>query len=301
MLHALLHHKLDPLRPEVHRLEDALTSVVFTTLLHAQAGEEMARWLAKGAIIRGDPPPLQPTIEDVWFWPRLSFAEPDVVIRLGSTLVIVEAKLRSNRHDRSIAAEDDGHFESDQIRRQWKSLTDPHATGIPALQRAIADCPPLLVYIVDGRRLGRARRELSDSVEALPANAAVRLLTWQSLYCLLVSDAARPAWKRDLIDALELFGVGGFAGFGSIELPTHTHESLRWLTLARPRPPRWASATLDERHVPAVKQWAWAPRPKAKWTWNAPALTDVRRQLVVLAPFLLNWMKVARTINGDPI
>src|SRR5206468_3570724 len=99
MLHALLHHKLDELIPEPQRREDALTSAAFGTLVLVNAWDMLARWLGVS-----DDQPVSAN-SDCWFWPRLAFAEPDVVLRLGGSLVVVEAKYRSGRND-LVPAED---------------------------------------------------------------------------------------------------------------------------------------------------------------------------------------------------
>ena len=98
MLHALLHGKLDLELPEPHRREDALTSIVFGTLRMVEAWDVLANWLDVEPLSSG-----QEGTVACWFWPRLAGAvEPDVVLRLGDTLVVVEAKYRSGRHDLSL-------------------------------------------------------------------------------------------------------------------------------------------------------------------------------------------------------
>ena len=115
MLHALLHGKLDLELPEPHRREDALTSIVFGTLRMVEAWDVLASWLDVEPLSRGQ----EGTVE-CWFWPRLAGAvEPDVVLRLGDTLVVVEAKYRSGRHDLSLDEADERP--SDQIERQYKA------------------------------------------------------------------------------------------------------------------------------------------------------------------------------------
>ena len=97
MLHAVLHGKLDESLPEPDRLEDALTSTVFGALVWTGSWNLLARWLQGGAS-GGDADHVAGRWE-CWFWPRMAFAEPDVVLRLDGALVVVEAKYRSDRHD----------------------------------------------------------------------------------------------------------------------------------------------------------------------------------------------------------
>ncbi|MCH8130685.1 MAG: hypothetical protein IIC70_12405, partial [Acidobacteria bacterium] len=100
MLHALLHGKLDEKTPEPERLEDALTSTVFGTLVLADAGDVLADWLGRARRVDGGRRPVKDRrINGVWFWPQLALAEPDVVLRLGDELFVIEAKYRSDRHD----------------------------------------------------------------------------------------------------------------------------------------------------------------------------------------------------------
>jgi len=104
MLHALLHRKLDELVPEPQRREDALTSAAFGTLVLVNAWDMLARWLG----VSDEQPASTADLwnSDCWFWPRLAFAEPDVVLRLRDVLVVVEAKYQSGRND--LAPAEDG-------------------------------------------------------------------------------------------------------------------------------------------------------------------------------------------------
>jgi hypothetical protein len=96
VLHALLHGKLDPAVPEPERREDALTSAVFGMLVSVEALDLVAKWL------KVNDWQSEEGLLDCWFWPRLAGGvEPDVVLRLGSVLIVVEAKYRSGRHDLS--------------------------------------------------------------------------------------------------------------------------------------------------------------------------------------------------------
>src|ERR1039458_8994809 len=104
MLHGLLHGKLEATVPEPQRLEDAFTSVVFGTLVWLDAWDILARWLdipcdcSNGC--------CESPSNECWFWPRMASAEPDVVLRVGNALVVVEAKYKSGKHNLPAASDD---------------------------------------------------------------------------------------------------------------------------------------------------------------------------------------------------
>lgn len=217
MLHALLHGKLDEAIPEPQRLEDALTSTIVGTLVMVGAWDVLRRWFKLA--------PAHDTADDrrdceCWFWPRLFSAEPDAVLRIGTTLVAVEAKLHSNRNDLAPAVNPlDTDRISDQLLRQWQSLATPvngRRRYDEALETAISACQSttlVQIFLVDARRLSKARAEWRDSKGKLPANADLRLVTWQSLYRLLelpLSGGNR--WASDLQGYLDLCGTAPFRG-----------------------------------------------------------------------------------------
>ena len=219
MLHALLHRKLDELTLEPQRLEDALTSTVFGTLVLTGAWNLLARWLGAPTVSATAP-------VECWFWPRLAFAEPDVVLRLGVTLVVVEAKFRSGRHD--LSADDVPEEElRDQFRRQHDCFTTGYDRRIryaEALERAIGEClgtpdgirVPNQLFVVDARRERRARREWEKSRSLLPPGASLRLVTWQALFRLLGErDTRSNRWATDLRAYLSRLGLDTFESIGS--------------------------------------------------------------------------------------
>lgn len=209
MLHALLQRKLEETISEPERLEDALTSTVFDLLVWMDEWNLIAEWF-------GLPNEIGSTTElpnEAWFWPRLSQAEPDMILRIGGVLVVVEAKYRSGRHD-TISNEGEPALK-DQLVRQYNSILAPRAqrTTYPqSLERAIQECVFTQVVIVDSRRLQRARREFRESYGRLPAGASLRLVTWQQLYRLL-ADGGAGRWAADLKAYLELAGLDTFDGF----------------------------------------------------------------------------------------
>ena len=203
MLHAVLHGKLDESLPEPDRLEDALTSTVFGALVWTGSWNLLARWLQGGAS-GGDADPVAGRWE-CWFWPRMAFAEPDVVLRLDGALVVVEAKYRSDRHDVAVdVTADPGR--GDQLVRQYRSVTTSSGNRMPyaePLEQAIRHCELVQVFLVDARRQRRARREWAESRGHLPPAATLRFVTWQDLFRLLREPSRSWRWAADLRDYLE--------------------------------------------------------------------------------------------------
>ena len=184
MLHAVLHHKLDEAIPEPQRLEDALTSTVFGTLVMAEASDVLAAWLSRAKYPDGTrgAVPTKPII-GIWFWPRLRLSEPDVILQLGNQLFIIEAKYHSDRHD-SVSEEPEAIDAeppiTDQLHRQWMSISDGssrHAGYPDDLRNALETCHRTLIFLVDGRRSRRAWKQFKESSEKLPEDADFRLLT----------------------------------------------------------------------------------------------------------------------------
>jgi hypothetical protein len=199
---------------EPERLEDALTSTVFGTLLWVGAGEILARWLRvpSGLLAAGPTTPIR----ECWFWPRMAFAEPDVVLRLGDVLVVVEAKYRSGRHD-VVAPSDVLDHPYDQLLRQNQCVTTPpdsRARYAEPIELAICQCQLVQAFVVDARRQVRARREYEESKALLP-NACLQLVTWQTLFRML-GEGGLPArrWAADLRAYLERVGLDTFEGLG---------------------------------------------------------------------------------------
>ena len=118
---------------------------------------------------------------ECWFWPRMAFAEPDVVLWLDGALVVVEAKYRSDRHDVAVdVTADPGR--GDQLVRQYRSVTTSSGNRMPyaePLEQAIRHCELVQVFLVNARRQRRARREWAESRGHLPPAATLRFVTWQ--------------------------------------------------------------------------------------------------------------------------
>jgi len=215
MLHAILHGKLGESVPEPQRFEDALTSTVFGTLVLAEAWGLLAHWL--GVPFMYSTNDDEGSLRECWFWPRMSLAEPDVVLRLGGTLVVVEAKYRSGRHD-LLPEDDDGEKDScDQLVRQFHSVKEPlsgRVCYLEEIERAIRECQLVQVFVVDARSLRRARREWAESKERLHAQqASLLLVTWQSLYGKLKElELPSRRWCTDLRAYLRISGLDTFDG-----------------------------------------------------------------------------------------
>jgi hypothetical protein len=211
MLHALLHGKLDAGLSEPERLEDTLTSSVFGTLVLLGEWDLLARWLLQ------DPTAAQPdNTTGYWFWPRLSGAvEPDVVLRIGQVLVVVEAKYRSGRNDLAVD-ELDKERPVDQIVRQFHAVSPPHERRSPypdLLERAVRDCRIVQAFVVDGRRMRSCRHEHQESKNRLPPGATLKLVTWQALYKLLLDPpSSGMPWATDLRKYLWLSELASFHG-----------------------------------------------------------------------------------------
>jgi hypothetical protein len=259
MLHALLHRKLDESIPEPHRLEDALTSTVFGVLVWMEAWDTLTQWLGlpHGATTAG-------SSNACWFWPRLALAEPDVVLRVGNVLVVVEAKYRSGRHDRVAAIEDAEPALCNQLHLQHRCIVTPRdrRKSYPEpLERAIRECELVQTFIVDRRRLRRATREFAESTRELP-HAVLKLATWQDLFRLLAeSRTAGARWSRDLIAYLQLLGLDTFDGIRmSAAAVAELRSVAAWRAQHHRRGIRAAAASfLNEPAAVHLRAWPWRP------------------------------------------
>ena len=256
MLHALLHRKLDESVPEPQRLEDALTSTVFGTLIWVDAWNTLARWLQPASATEGG---LTAADCACWFWPRLAFAEPDVVLRLGNVLVVVEAKYRSGRHDRMVVNAEAELTLCDQLELQHRCMITPRDRRRPysePLERAIRECTFIQAFIVDRSRIRSATRELAQSRLLLP-NATVNLVTWQDLFRLLNRPPTESArWSTDLLSYLQMIGLDTFAGISLPSAPSVTLGSIpRWRAQSARSGLRHAVAPLREQSLESLSRW----------------------------------------------
>jgi hypothetical protein len=247
VLHAELHGKLDPRAPDLERREDVLTSTTFGTLLIAHSTDLLIAWLNRARRLGPDGRLLKPDfgLEDApvafWFWPPLGNVQPDLVLRIGSRLILIEAKYESRKGGGS-TAETDSTFTTDQLVREWQAIQS-NATGIewyPAdLRTAIQTTEPQLIYLVSARRIAVARREVRQSRDQIRGTTgkepAMWLLTWQDLHEVLTRRwNERPhvsSWVFDLARLLsERRQLAAFLGFGeaSMRFTSHSETIRAW-------------------------------------------------------------------------
>jgi hypothetical protein len=234
MLYAELHGKLDLNAQDLERREDILTSTVFGTMLVASAVELLVSWFnsakclgpKRRLLLQGPRLDLRVAEPEYWFWPSLSEAQPDIMLRVGSDLLVVEAKFGSTKsqHKRNMS-DVEGETESapDQLLRQWRSL-QPNVPRFkwypPEIRLAIETTRQHLIYLVSARREASALRELIESREKIQQEAGydvpMWLLTWQDLYRVLVDriiELGGPRWIRELATLLERRHLAAFLGF----------------------------------------------------------------------------------------
>jgi hypothetical protein len=264
MLHAVLRGKLDPANPEPQNLEDALTSTVFGTLALAGAWRTLAAWLGIEDLV-GVAADTEPRL---WFWPQLAGVEPDVLISFGATLVSIEAKYRSNRHD--VAAMNVGGEDRavDQLRRQYDAIALPvhrRRRYSEPIEEAIAQREGLVqVFLVDARRRRRAAREYDESKSLLPIGADLRFATWQELYRFLVTAQPGPErWRTDLKSYFDLLLLDTFVG-----IKTNLASAAESGTLQR-----WRTEGQVARFADTVQAFIWSHGAKAIHAWQYEAAT----------------------------
>ena len=255
MLHAVLHGKLDESLPEPDRLEDALTSTVFGALVWTGSWDLLARWLQVD--VSGNDDGTTAGIWDCWFWPRMAFAEPDVLLRLNGALVVVEAKYRSDRHDVAVDVTGDPD-RGDQLVRQHRSIMTPSEERIQyaeSIEQAIRRCQLIQVFLVDASRQRRARREWEESRGRLPHEATLRFVTWQDLFCLLREPSRSLRWAADLRGYLAHLNLDTFEGVSHPRISADDMRSVeRWRTHQRlPRLRKTMRPVLDDAYEVLVR------------------------------------------------
>ena len=221
----------------VERSEDVLTSAVFGTLLVAGAWDVLATWLRRAEPVGGADAlvvgPEEP--HAYWFWPWLHGAEPDVVMRLGDTLVVVEAKFYSSKSgDDGLAVE--GGRSADQLVREWDACS-PAADASrypPLLRDAMRECSARrLVYLVRRNRAGHEMAQVEASATKA-AGASMYLLTWEHLHEVL-AERSGAQWMGDLRQYLEDKKLAAFRGFTKTVV---RHEALGLDEWRKGREPR---------------------------------------------------------------
>lgn len=231
MLHAELHGKLSSdIGDGAERLEDVLTSTVFGTLFAASAWDVIAEWLSRARRGPHTLPPFRSSYEltDYWFWPWLHNAEPDLVVQLGATLVVIEAKYFSSKSGSSTSADDVDP--SDQLVREWRAIgpTADASRYDPRLRDLVTEptTPRLLIYLVRRSRYAREVAELEQSLAQEPA-ASMYLLTWEDLDEVLASRL-HIRWANDLHRYLARRRVTAFRGFGRAFTAAPSNHLLVW-------------------------------------------------------------------------
>ena len=272
MLYAELHGKLDDKASGLERREDILTSTVFGTLLVAGATKVLVDWLKSSRCLAGIPERLDrhkrklrlPYEEpEYWFWPSLSYAQPDIMLRIGLHLLIVEAKYGSPKGilaTDSESAEPDAYADEsdpDQIVREWLSV-QPNARGLDwyptEIRAAIESCDRNIhvIYLVSTRKERTAVRELSEARAKISKKAGsdvpLWLLTWQELHRvladLIATGRSRPTWTDDLRELLERRYLNAFLGFPRT-LANFDRHRLDQLHLTAGMSETWAASLKD--------------------------------------------------------
>lgn len=203
MIHAALQGKLSCLDSE-----DALTSAVFTRLRYLQP-QVLGEWFAT-ARSYADPATrfARRTAEpEVEFWPsvkdtlrRDGWVQPDIVLRFGDEILVIEAKLWSSKSQTS-----DG---LDQLARQWRAIVDHYGT------RARVSA---LVYLTP--HLEPPNAELAESAQALGADAScLWWLSWSNLAPILeqqrsTGDRVSLIVADDLLAYMARIGLLRFQGW----------------------------------------------------------------------------------------
>jgi hypothetical protein len=245
MLHALVRGKIQPTSADPDRLEDAITSTVIGSLVLVGA------WDLLGLALRVRTDTAGPFV--AWFWPRLARAEPDVVLRFGDTLVVVEAKYRAGKHSAPAAEPDIGTDEvRDQLVREWDSVLPQAVTDrYPAsLAEAVRTCARHLVYLVDSRRIRAAQADLKESlIRVRSPNANMRLVTWQEFHAIL---HRRPeGWATLLVQFLRRSGLASFTGEWALYHRAELPDIRTWRLISgsdqRPRAYSYLHPLADDR------------------------------------------------------
>jgi hypothetical protein len=265
---------LDELDPEPERLEDVLTSAVCGSLAWTRSIPIMREWLRIGG---GDDEPFL-----YWFWPRLHGVEPDVLLRIGATLVAVEAKLDSGLHDKEMEEDDPP---GNQLYQQHLALTTrrQERRRYPEdLESALVECEIVQAYVVDARNIRKATGEVTRSAKLLPRPPL--LVTWQELFRLLERQHGVGQWSADLRAYLARRGLDTFHGIARPRSLLTAAETLRWRPTSERH--RWSGwlASGPEQQVQALAAWRASayPSPPEPWHWQGIQST-LRGGALVLA------------------
>lgn len=232
VLHAELHGKLGSEARDAERREDILTSTAFGVLFAAGAWGVLIEWLKRARSV-GRHVQLDVVVSDsqmYWFWPDLDGAEPDLVIRIGSLLLIVEVKYHSGKSGKDSSTAAAGAAErpdvKDQLVREWRACSREAALqNYPEeLREAIRSCDRVLVYLVKRGRVVRERHAVEQSLTQEP-DARMYVLTWEDLDEVLATQVGAP-WMAELRRYLYRKRLAGFRGFQATIGATSTSPKL---------------------------------------------------------------------------
>ena len=220
MLDALLHGKLSR---EIENLEDVLTSCVFGALRLSEPWQLLLPWLCLATDGNGGRPladlPDGCTVE-YEFWPQwqepgCSFCEPDVVLRVTSPtakwLILVEAKLHSEKSSSACPDSKRGDAPYDQLAREWDNLV------AKAGEEKGGPWQPVLVYLTAGTAYpGECIRDsLADYRHCRGEKPFVcGWLSWRHLFRL--ARGRDELALRDLYRLLDRLGLFFFHGVPAV-------------------------------------------------------------------------------------
>jgi hypothetical protein len=215
-----------------------------------------------------------------WFWPRLAGAEPDLVVRIGSLLVIIEAKYHSGKSGKGSSATatggDEGHDGKDQLVREWRACSPEAArSSYPeALCGAIGSCDRVLIYLVQRRRQARERQAVEQSLKQEPG-ARMYILTWEDLDEVLATQGGAP-WMAELRMYLHRRRLTAFRGFDATIEAAITYPKLTAYRYAPSRSGADLGGAFTPDALPSLKRLA---------SWRG---RDVR------TAFTSGWARIAR-------
>jgi len=266
-MHAELHGKVGPEASDAERKEDVLTSTSFGVLFAAGAWGVLIQWLGRARPV-GHQLQLNVVVSDsqaYWFWPRLAGAEPDLVVRIGSLLVIVEAKYHSGKSGKDLSATAAGSNEGDDVKdqlvREWRACSPEAALpSYPeALRGAIDSCDRVLIYLVQRRRQARERQAVEKSLRQEPG-ARMYVLTWEDLDEVLATQVGAP-WMAELRMYLHRKRLTAFRGFHATIEDASTYPKLMAYRYAPSRSDADLGGAFTSDALPSLKRLAsWRDR-----------------------------------------
>lgn len=217
------------------RMEDLLTSDVFSTCRYLPAATLLMPWMRTARNLNGKKlahrlPPLA-TEPAYSFWPMLGRREPDLLITLPGgrsgkhlTLLLVEAKYLSGKSWAGGELEEAEEASSDQLADEFLELT---GTSVAA-HAGSSLCDRIVLYVTAHRSI--PKEEPGESVTKIPSSrggavAGKRDIYWMSWVELpsvikramrTVVDAHQRLLLEDLLALLRRKGLVHFGGYGDL-------------------------------------------------------------------------------------